>query len=50
MLAESCGHSDPTKISPYDVMVQVEPGRFEYLTNISAIKEREEAEAVAVAA
>ena len=38
MLAESCGHSDPTKISPYDVMIQLEPGRFEYLGNISAIK------------
>jgi glutamate synthase domain-containing protein 2 len=42
MLAESCGYSDPTKITPYDVMVQLEPGRFEYLGNISAIREREE--------
>jgi glutamate synthase domain-containing protein 2 len=47
MLAESCGHSDPTKISPHDVMV-LEPGRFEYLANISAIKEREESGAVPV--
>lgn len=45
MLAESCGYTDPTKISPYDVMIQVEPGRFEYLANISATKEREQPEA-----
>jgi glutamate synthase domain-containing protein 2 len=44
MLAESCGHSDPTGISPYDAMVQVEPGRFEYLANISAIKNGEKSE------
>jgi glutamate synthase domain-containing protein 2 len=50
MLAESCGYSDPTKISPYDVMVQIEPGRFEYLANISAVRELEEAEPVAAAA
>ena len=49
MLAESCGYSDPTKITPYDVMVQQEPGRFEYLGNISAIREREEARATPVA-
>ena len=50
MLGESCGYSDPTKISPFDVMVQIEPGRFEYLANISAIKEREEAGAGAIPA
>lgn len=49
MLAESCGHSDPTKISPYDVMIQVEPGRFEYLGNISAIKGYQVADAESAA-
>lgn len=49
MLAESCGHSDPTKISPYDVMIQVEPGRFEYLANISVIKNYQEAGALPAA-
>lgn len=37
MLAESCGYSDPTQIMPDDVMLQVEPGRFEYLSDLSLI-------------
>jgi glutamate synthase domain-containing protein 2 len=37
MLAESCGYADPANISPFDVMVHVEPGRFEYLANIAAV-------------
>lgn len=37
MLAESCGYTDPTQISPHDVMIQVEPGRLEYLDQLSMI-------------
>jgi glutamate synthase domain-containing protein 2 len=37
MLAESCGYTDPTQIKPDDVMLQVEPGRFEYLADLSLI-------------
>ncbi len=37
MLAESCGYSDPTQIKADDVMLQVEPGRFEYLADLSLI-------------
>lgn len=37
MLAESCGYSDPTQIKADDVMLQVEPGRFEYLEDLSLI-------------
>ena len=37
MLAESCGYSDPTQLKPTDVMLQVEPGRFEYLADLSVI-------------
>jgi glutamate synthase domain-containing protein 2 len=33
MLAESCGHTDPSLLEPGDVMIQVEPGRFEYLSH-----------------
>lgn len=39
MIAASCGYKDPTELSPNDVMVQVEPGRFDFLGNISAIKD-----------
>ena len=39
MLAASCGYTDPTELTAQDVMVQVEPGRFEYLGNISVIKD-----------
>ena len=39
MLAESCGYTDPTQISPYDVMIQVEPGRLKYLADLSTIAE-----------
>ena len=35
---------DPTELSPDDVMVQVEPGRFEFLGNISAIKDYQKKE------
>ena len=37
MLAESCGYTDPTQIKSDDVMLQVEPGRFEYLADLSVI-------------
>ena len=40
MLAESCGYSDPTQIRSTDVMMQVEPGRFEYLSDLSLIGRR----------
>ncbi len=33
MLAESCGHTDSSLLEPGDVMIQVEPGRFEYLAH-----------------
>jgi glutamate synthase domain-containing protein 2 len=38
MLAESCGYTDPSQITPTDVMIQVEPGRFEYLADLSMVK------------
>jgi glutamate synthase domain-containing protein 2 len=38
MLAESCGYTDPSQITPHDVMIQVEPGRFEYLADLSMVK------------
>lgn len=44
MIAASCGYNDPTELSPNDVMVQVEPGRFEFLGNISVIKGYQELE------
>jgi len=37
MLAESCGYTEPTQIKADDVMLQVEPGRFEYLADLSLI-------------
>ena len=37
MLAESCGYTDPSQINPHDVMIQVEPGRLEYLDQLSII-------------
>ena len=37
MLAESCGYTDPTQIKAKDVILQVEPGRFEYLADLSLI-------------
>ena len=37
MLAESCGYTDPSQIDPHDVMIQVEPGRLEYLDQLSMI-------------
>lgn len=39
MLAESCGHTDPSQLTPQDVMIHVEPGRFEYLSDLIAIRE-----------
>ena len=38
MLAESCGYTDPSQITPNDVMIQVEPGRFEYLADLSMVR------------
>jgi len=38
MLAESCGYTDPSQLTPNDVMIQVEPGRFEYLADLSMIR------------
>ena len=38
MLAESCGYTDPSQLTPHDVMIQVEPGRFEYLADLSMVK------------
>jgi len=37
MLAESCGYTDPSQINPHDVMIQVEPGRLEYLDRLSMV-------------
>lgn len=37
MLAESCGYSDPSQIKPDDVMMQIEPGKFEYLSNLAVV-------------
>ena len=39
MLAESCGYTDPTQIKPTDVMIQVEPGHFKYLAELSTVSE-----------
>jgi hypothetical protein len=38
MLSESCGYTDPSQMTPNDVMIQVEPGRFEYLADLSMVK------------
>ena len=38
MLAESCGYTDPSQLTPHDVMIQIEPGRFEYLADLSTVK------------
>ena len=38
ILSESCGYGDPGQIKTEDIMVQVEPGRFEYLTELMSIK------------
>jgi glutamate synthase domain-containing protein 2 len=38
MLAESCGYQDPTQIKPEDVMVQIEPGRFECLSDLTMVR------------
>lgn len=38
MLAESCGYTDPAQIKPTDVMIQVQPGRFECLDDLMTVK------------
>jgi glutamate synthase domain-containing protein 2 len=39
MLAESCGYSDPSQFAPKDVMIMTEPGRYQPLAKLSALKE-----------
>ena len=34
MLARSCGHDDPTQLAPDDVLMQVEPGRYQPLGDV----------------
>lgn len=39
MLAESCGYTDPSQMESGDVMIQLEPGRFEPLANLASVNE-----------
>lgn len=38
MLAKSCGHDDPTQLVPDDVLLQVEPGRYQPLGDVVPVK------------
>lgn len=38
MLSESCGYTDPSQIKPEDVIIQVQPGRFESLDDLMTVK------------
>lgn len=37
MLSESCGYTDPAQIKSQDVMIQVQPGRFECLEDLMTV-------------
>ena len=40
MLARSCGHDDPTQLVPDDVLLQVEPGRYQPLGDVVPVEIR----------